>query len=82
LTPFVNQHVEAPTQMFPLLLSGEDLAGILGMTITWVRSHAREIPGLRRFGSYFRFCRLELAQWLGSLAPALRRRGSHTDSCA
>jgi predicted DNA-binding transcriptional regulator AlpA len=54
---------------FPSLLSDSDLAVILVMTITWVRSHAREIPGFKKLGSYFRFCRQEVEQWLGSLEP-------------
>ena len=32
-------------------MSDDDLAGILAMTTQWVRSHAREIPGLKRLGS-------------------------------
>ncbi|MGA8730128.1 MAG: hypothetical protein WB608_15350 [Terracidiphilus sp.] len=52
---------------FPPLLSDKDLADILGMTIAWVRSHATEIPGFKRLGTYFRFCSQAVAQWLGSL---------------
>jgi hypothetical protein len=37
------------------------------MTIAWVRSHAEEIPGFRRLGSYFRFCSRDVEPWLGSL---------------
>lgn len=42
---------ETPVAVFPALLSGDDLAGILGMTINWIRSHAREIPGFPRLGA-------------------------------
>jgi predicted DNA-binding transcriptional regulator AlpA len=49
------------------LLSDKDVADILHMTIAWVRSHADEIPGFRRLGSYFRFCSQEVEHWLGSL---------------
>jgi len=34
-----------------------------------VRSHAGEIPGFKRFGSYFRFCREVVDKWLGGLEP-------------
>ena len=37
------------------------------MTTPWVRSHADEIPGFIRLGSYFRFCSQTVEQWLGSL---------------
>ena len=58
-----------PTQppVFPPLLSDIELAAILITTTDWVRSHAREIPGFRKLGSYFRFCRQNVEQWLGSL---------------
>jgi hypothetical protein len=46
----------SPAPAFPSLLSDSDLAIILVMTISWVRSHAREIPGFKKLGSYFRFC--------------------------
>jgi predicted DNA-binding transcriptional regulator AlpA len=61
----------APIPAFLPLLSDEDLAGILGMTTAWVRSHASELPGLRRLGCYYRFCRHDVEQWLGSLEPLL-----------
>jgi len=56
-------------QPFPLqpLLTDSDLADILVATTDWVRSHANEIPGFKKLGSYFRFCRQEIEQWLGSL---------------
>ena len=63
----MNNPSQAPT--FPSLLSDSDLAIILVMTINWVRSHAREIPGFRKLGSYFRFCSQEVEQWLGGLDP-------------
>ena len=34
----------------PLLL-GDDLAGILDITISWIRFHAREIRGFQRLGA-------------------------------
>jgi hypothetical protein len=37
------------------------------MTTDWVRSHAGEIPGFERLGSYFRFRSAAIEQWLGSL---------------
>jgi hypothetical protein len=58
-----------PAQVVSLLLSDHDLADILGVTTDWVRSHAGEIPGFKRFGSYFRFCREVVEKWLGSLEP-------------
>ncbi|HEV2132632.1 MAG TPA: hypothetical protein VGR47_00070 [Terracidiphilus sp.] len=62
---------EAPAAADPLLLSDEDLAGILLLTIDWVRSHAKELPGFKRLGSYFRFSRRAVEAWLGSLEPVL-----------
>ena len=58
---------ETPILAFPPLLSDKDLAHILAMTTVWVRSHAEEIPGFKRLGSYFRFCRFDLERWLGGL---------------
>ena len=65
------EHRSAETQSlgFPPLLTDDDLARILVMTTDWVRSHAHEIPGFHRFGRYFRFHRLAVEQWLGSLDP-------------
>lgn len=62
-----NQLAETSVNAFPQMLTDDDLAGILAMTTQWVRSHAREIPGFKRLGSYFRFCRRAVEQWLGSL---------------
>jgi predicted DNA-binding transcriptional regulator AlpA len=62
-----NQIAETPILAFPPLLSDHDVADILVMTIAWARSHADEIPGSRRLGSYFRFCSREVEHWLGSL---------------
>jgi hypothetical protein len=56
-------------QVVAHLLSDDELAHILGMTTDWVRSHAGEIPGFKRFGSYFRFSREVMEKWLGSLEP-------------
>jgi len=50
-------------QVASLLLSDNDLADILGVTTDWVRSHAGEIPGFKRFGSYFRFSREVVEKW-------------------
>ena len=41
------------------------------MTSTWVRSHASEIPGFKRLGSYYRFRSSSIEQWLGSLDRVL-----------
>ncbi len=49
------------------LLSDQEIADILIMTVEWVRSHATEIPGLERLGMYYRFHRKPIEQWLGSL---------------
>jgi hypothetical protein len=67
LTQFENQLAEIPVAAFTPLLSDKDVADILLMTIAWVHSHADEIPGFRRLGSYFRFCSREVEHWLGSL---------------
>jgi hypothetical protein len=64
-----NFPAEAPVQVTSLLLSDEDLAGILLMTTNWVRSHAGEIPGFKRLRTYFRFSREAIEKWLGSLEP-------------
>ena len=61
--------VDPVGQVDSLLLSDDDLANILGVTMDWVRSHAGEIPGFKRFGSYFRFSREVVEKWLGSLEP-------------
>lgn len=52
-----------------VLFSDEEVAAILAVTIDWVRSHANEIPGLQRLGSYYRFLVAPLVEWLGSLEP-------------
>jgi len=53
---------------FPPLLSDTEVADILIITTTdWVRFHAREIPGFKELGSYFRLCSQSVEQWLGSL---------------
>lgn len=61
------QLAQTPVLGFPLLLSDNELAGILVTTSAWVRSHAREIHGFKRLGSYFRFSRLAVEEWLGGL---------------
>lgn len=55
----------------PSLLSDEEVASILTVSLEWVRSHASEIPGLQRFGKYYRFHPGSLIEWLGSLDPLL-----------
>jgi hypothetical protein len=67
LTQLENQLAATPVPAFTPLLSDNDVADILVMTIAWVRSHADEIPGFKRLGSYFRFCSQEVEHWLGSL---------------
>lgn len=67
MTQFENQLAATPVPAFTPLLSDKDVANILVMTIAWVRSHADEIPGFKRLGSYFRFCSQEVEHWLGSL---------------
>jgi predicted DNA-binding transcriptional regulator AlpA len=67
LTHSENQLAETAAPAFPPLLSDKDLADILAMTTPWVRSHAGEIPGFKRLGSYFRFCKQTVEQWLGSM---------------
>jgi hypothetical protein len=53
------------------MLSDEELAQILVMTIEWVHCHASEIPGFERLGSYFRFRGKAVELWLGSLDRVL-----------
>ena len=67
MTQCEYQPAETSVLAFSPLLSDKDLADILVMTTTWVRSHSDEIPGFKRLGSYFRFCSQVVAQWLGSL---------------
>jgi hypothetical protein len=67
LTQLENQLAATPVPAFTPLLSDKDVADILVMTIAWVHSHAHEIPGFRRLGSYFRFCSQDVEHWLGSL---------------
>jgi hypothetical protein len=70
----VNLHIQ-PAESSPLpilsLLSDEEVAAILTVTVDWVRSHANEIPGLQRLGMYYRFHRVPLNEWLGNLEPLL-----------
>ncbi|MGA3161957.1 MAG: hypothetical protein ABSC77_12135 [Terracidiphilus sp.] len=70
-TQFEMQPAKTPFLGFSPLLSDDDLAGILITTTDWVRSHAREIPGFKPLGCYFRFCSQDVEQWLGSLDPLL-----------
>ena len=58
---------EATPAVYQRLFSDKELAEILVMTVAWVRSHATEIPGFERLGSYYRFRSQAIEQWLGSL---------------
>jgi predicted DNA-binding transcriptional regulator AlpA len=71
LTRSENQLAETAALAFAPLLSDKDLADILVMTTPWVHSHAVEIPGFIRLGSYFRFRNQTVEQWLGSLERLL-----------
>ncbi len=68
---FQAQTAEAPFSVFTSLLSDEELADILAVTVDWVRTHCSELPGLERLGIYYRFHRSPIEQWLGSLEPVL-----------
>jgi predicted DNA-binding transcriptional regulator AlpA len=67
LTQHQAQLAKVPTSVFPPLLSDKELAEVLVMTSTWVRSHAGEIPGFERLGSYYRFRSAAIDHWLGGL---------------
>ena len=67
MTQYQTQPAETPVLAFTSLLSDQEVADILIMTVEWVRSHASEIPGLERLGMYYRFHRKPIEQWLGSL---------------
>ncbi len=67
MTKSENQLAETAALALTPLLSDKDLADILVMTTPWVRSHANEIPGFKRLGSYFRFCSQAVQLWLGGL---------------
>ena len=56
-----------PDLEYPAFLTDRDVAEILVLTSDWVRTHANDIPGFRRLGSYFRFCRQSVEEWLGGL---------------
>jgi len=56
----------------PSFLSDREVAYILTMTTNWVRSHADEIPGVERLGSYYRFRSSALVHWLGSCEQVLQ----------
>jgi predicted DNA-binding transcriptional regulator AlpA len=67
LTQYQLQPAETPVLAFTALLSDQEVADILIMTVEWVRSRASEIPGLERLGMYYRFHSKPIEQWLGSL---------------
>ena len=67
MTQYQTQPAKTPVLAFTALLSDQEVADILIMTVEWVRSHAGEIPGLERLGMYYRFHRKPIEQWLGSL---------------
>jgi hypothetical protein len=71
LTQYHTRPAETPVLAFTPLLSDQEIAGILIMTVEWVRAHASEIPGLERLGMYYRFHRKPVEQWLGSLDQLL-----------
>ena len=50
-----TQPVETPVSTLLPMLSDEELAQILVMTVDWVHCHAGDLPGFERLGSYFRF---------------------------
>jgi hypothetical protein len=52
LTQLEFQLAETTVPAFTPLLSDSDVANILVVTIAWVRSHAAEIPGFKRLGSW------------------------------
>jgi hypothetical protein len=66
-TQYQAHSAEAPVLAFTPLLSDQEVAEILIMTVDWVRTHASEIPSLERLGMYYRFHRQSIEQWLGSL---------------
>lgn len=63
--------IEAPASAFTPLMSDEDVAQILGVTIDWVRSHSAEIPGFVRLGMYYRFQPEPVREWLGGCLDQL-----------
>jgi hypothetical protein len=66
----LTNHIQiAETSLSSLspFLSDTELANILIVTVPWVRAHAEEIPGFHRLGTYYRFGRGAVEQWLGSL---------------
>jgi predicted DNA-binding transcriptional regulator AlpA len=71
LTQNQAQLVETPVSTLLPMLSDEELAEILVMTIDWVHSHASELPGFERLGSYFRFRSKAIELWLGNLDRVL-----------
>lgn len=54
------------------LLSDEEIANILALTLDWVRSHADGIPGFKRLGAYYRFHHDPIVHWLGGLEVLLQ----------
>jgi predicted DNA-binding transcriptional regulator AlpA len=61
------QPSETSCSAFAPFLTDKELANILIVAVPWIRGHAHEIPGFERLGSYYRFRRSDLDQWLGSL---------------
>lgn len=62
---------ETPIPIPQPMFSDKDLAQILLMTADWIRSHAHEIPGFERLGTYYRFRASAIEQWLGALERVL-----------
>lgn len=69
--PLQVRSTVAAATVLPSLLSDEEVARILVMTLPWVRAHAGEIPGFERLGSYFRFRSSDIEEWLGSMERLL-----------
>ena len=67
LYPEQEHSSDTPVLAFTPLLSDQEVADILIMTVEWVRAHSHEVPGLERLGMYYRFHRKPIEQWLGSL---------------
>ena len=67
--------IEAPAYALTPLMSDEEVAQILRVTIDWVRSHSVEIPGFVRLGMYYRFQPEPIREWLGGCLDPLLEVG-------
>ena len=61
------QSQSSPAAAFPRILTDRQVADTLGVTVAWVRSYAKQLPGFIRIGSHYRFHRDLIVAWLGSL---------------